>query len=105
MLGTVTAGTQQVPGANAGGTQYGTSAPTAVFKTDEQRQIAQVAMDVISEISRERQDGQPLVATTQALTQTSIQQQITQRVQERMLLKQGDLLVTAGPYASVALCQ
>ena len=49
-------------------------------------------MDVIAEISRERQDGQPLVASTQALTQASNQQQITQRVQERMLPKQGDLL-------------
>ena len=94
MLGTLTTGTQQVPGGNAGIAQYGTSAPTTVFKTDEQRQIAQVAMDVIAEISRERQDGQPLVASTQALTQASIQQQITQRVQERMLPKQGDLLAT-----------
>ncbi|NMG17402.1 DEAD/DEAH box helicase [Aromatoleum bremense] len=92
MLGTLTAGSQQVPGANAGGAQYGTAAPTTVFKTDEQRQIAQVAMDVIAEISRERQGGQPFVASTQALTQASIQQQITQRVQERMLPKQGDLL-------------
>lgn len=97
MLGTVTAGTQQVPGFNAGGTQYGTSAPTTVFTTDDQRQIAQVAMDVIAELSRERQDGQPIVASTQALSQTSIQEQITQRVQERMLPKQGDLLVTSGP--------
>jgi type III restriction enzyme len=100
MLGTLTAGTQQVPGGNTGSAQYGTSAPTTVFKTDEQRQIAQVAMDVIAEISREREpgpSGQPLVASTQALTQASIQQQITQRVQERMLPKQGDLLATAGP--------
>lgn len=109
ILGTVTAGTQQMPGANsgsmAGGTQYGTSAPTTVFKTDEQRQIAQVAMDVIAEISREREpgpSGQPLVASTQALTQASIQQQIAQRVQERMLPKQGDLLVTeALPVADI----
>jgi hypothetical protein len=104
MLGTLTAGTQQVPGANlgnaAGTTQYGTSAPTTVFKTDEHRQIAQVAMDVIAEISREREpgpSGQPLVASTQALTQASIQQQITQRVQERLLPKQGDMLATAEP--------
>ena len=96
MLGTLTAGTQQVPGGSAGCAQYGTSAPTTVFKTDEQRQIAQVAMDVIAEISRDRQDGQPLVASTQALTQARIQQQITQRVQERILPKQGDLLST-GP--------
>ena len=99
MLGTCTTGTQQMPNANfgnaAGGAQYGTSAPTTVFNTDEQRQIAQVAMDVIAEISREREpgpSGQPLVPSTQALTQASIQQQITQRVQQRMVPKQGDLL-------------
>ncbi|MBK7357571.1 hypothetical protein [Propionivibrio sp.] len=64
MLGTLTTGTQQVPGVDsgnaAGTTQYGTSAPTTVFKTDEQRQIAQIAMDVIAEISRERQMASPL---------------------------------------------
>ena len=52
-------------------------------------------MDVIAEISREREpgpSGQPLVPSTQALTQASIQQQITQRVQQRMVPKQGDLL-------------
>ena len=99
ILGTLTAGTKQVPGSSlgnaAGSTQYGSSAPATVLKTDEERQIAQVAMDVIAEISRERvsgTSGQPLVASTQALSQASIQQQITQRVQERMLPKQGDLL-------------
>jgi len=63
ILGTVTAGTQQASGANSGsatgGTPYGTSAPTTVFETDGQRRIAQVALDVIAEISRERQGGQP----------------------------------------------
>lgn len=99
ILGTLTAGTKQVPGTNLGNaavsTQYGSSAPATVLKTDEERQIAQVAMDVIAEISRERApgtSGQPLVASTHALSQASIQQQITQRVQERMLPKQGDLL-------------
>lgn len=99
ILGTLTAGTKQVPGTNSGNTagsaQYGSSAPATVLKTDEEKQIAQVAMDVIAEISRERAPGttgQPLVASTQALSQASIQQQITQRVQERMLSKQGDLL-------------
>ncbi len=99
ILGTMTAGTKQVPGTNLGSgassMQYGSSAPATVLKTDEERQIAQVAMDVIAEISRERApgtSGQPLVASTQALSQAGIQQQITQRVQERMLPKQGDLL-------------
>ena len=104
LLGTVTAGTQQVPGMNlgslAGSTQYGGALPTTVLKTGEERQIAQVAMDVIAEISRERnpgkngQWGQLLVASTQALTEVAIQQEITQRVQERMLPRQADLLAT-----------
>lgn len=112
LLGTLTAGTQQVPGTNLGGVagnpQYGVPLPTRVLKTDEERQIAQVAMDVIAEISRERkpgQDGQwsqPLVANTQALTQAAIQQELTQRVQERMLPKQGGLLATdALPVADI----
>lgn len=99
LLGTLAAGTKQVPGTSlgnaAGSTQYGSSTRATVLKTDEERQIAQVAMDVIAEISRERapgSSGQPIVASTQALSQASIQQQITQRVQERMLPKQGDLL-------------
>ena len=97
MLGTLAPGTQQVPGANAGSAQYGSSAPATVLKTDEERQIAQVAMDVIAEISREPQDGQPLIASTQALTQASVQEQITQRVQARLVPKQGDLLAATGP--------
>ena len=112
LLGTLTAGTQQVPGTNLGGVagnpQYGVPLPTKVLKTDEERQIAQVAMDVIAENSRERkpgQDGQwsqPLVASTQALTQAAIQQELTQRVQERMLPKQGGLLATdALPVADI----
>ena len=52
---------------------------------------------MIAEISRERQDGQPLIASTQALTQASVQLQITQRVQERLVPKQGDLLAATGP--------
>jgi type III restriction enzyme len=94
MLGTVAAGTQQVPGIQTGGTQYGTSAPAIVLVTGEERQIAQIAMDVIAEISREKLQGLPLVPTSAALTQADIQQQITQRVQERMVPKQGDLLAT-----------
>ncbi|MDZ7656152.1 MAG: DEAD/DEAH box helicase family protein [Sulfurimicrobium sp.] len=94
MLGTVTPGTAQMGVAGASGAQYGTSAPTIVMHTGEERQIAQIAMDVIAEISREKQQGQSLVPSSAALTQPSIQQQIVQRVQERMLPKQGDLLAT-----------
>ncbi|MDP2830073.1 MAG: DEAD/DEAH box helicase family protein [Sulfuricellaceae bacterium] len=94
MLGTVTPGTPQSAIAGATGTQYGASAPTSVLHTGEERQIAQIAMDVIAEISREKQQGQSLVPSSAALAQPSIQRQIVQRVQERMLPKQGDLLAT-----------
>jgi len=94
ILGTVTTGTPQVAGIANTNLQYGNSAPAMVMVTGEERQIAQVAMDVIAEISREKQQGQSLVPSSAALTQTAIQQQIAQRVQERMLPKQGDLLAT-----------
>jgi hypothetical protein len=54
MLGTLATGTTQIPGAAGDGAQYGTSAPRLVLHTGEERQIAQVAMDVIAEISREK---------------------------------------------------
>ena len=112
LLGTVTAGTPPVPGVNpggpAGGTQYGSFVLPAVLKTGDERQIAQVAMDVIAEISREREPGQngqwgqPLVASSRALTQAAIRQEITQRVQERLLPRQGDLLATGAlPVADI----
>jgi len=92
MLGTVTTGTPQIAGASATGAQYGNSAPVMVLASIEEQQIAQVAMDVIAEISKEKQQGQSLVPSSMSLTQADIQQQITQRVQERLIPKQGDLL-------------
>lgn len=92
VTGTVTAGTPQL-GAQHDSTQYGTAAPALVFRSEE-RQIAQVAMDVIAEMSREKLDGQSLVPSSASLSQEAIQQQIAKRVQERMLPKQGDLLAT-----------
>jgi type III restriction enzyme len=102
MLGTVTPGTPQSAIAGATGTQYGASAPTIVLHTGEERQIAQIAMDVIAEISREKLKGQSLVPSSAALTQPSIQQKIVQRVQERMLPRQGELLATeSSPVANI----
>jgi len=94
MLGTVTTGTSQLARDGTTSTQYGTSAPVIVLTTGEERQIAQIAMDVIAEISKEKQQGQSLVPSTAALAQKDIQQQITQRVQQRMIPKQGDLLAS-----------
>ena len=95
MTGTVTAGTSQLAmgAAQRDSTQYGTAGPTTVLSTSEERQIAQVAMDVIAEISREKYDGQSVVPSSASLMQESIQQQIAKRVQERMVPKQGELLV------------
>jgi type III restriction enzyme len=102
MLGTLAKGTTPIPGAAGDGAQYGTSAPRLVLHTGEERQIAQIAMDVIAEISREKRQGLSLVPSSAALTQTAIQQQIVQRVQERMLPRQGDLLATAAAASPVA---
>lgn len=96
VTGTVTAGTPQLAAGAAqhDSMQYGTAAPSLVLRTSEERQIAQVAMDVIAEISREKRDGQSVVPSSASLSQEAIQQQIARRVQERMVPKQGDLLAT-----------
>jgi type III restriction enzyme len=99
LTGTVTAGTppsvkkleqdESMP--------YGSAAPTQIVWTVEERQVAQVAMDVIAEISREKQQGHSVVPSSAALTQQAIQQQITMRVQERMVPQQGELLTHEKP--------
>jgi type III restriction enzyme len=96
VTGTVTAGTSQLAMGEAqrDSTQYGTAAPTLVLRTSEERHIAQVAMDVIAEISLEKQHGLSVVPSSASLSQEAIQQQIAKRVQERMVPKQGDLLAT-----------
>jgi type III restriction enzyme len=92
VTGTVAAGTPQLAmgAAQRDPTQYGTGAPALVLRTGEERQIAQVAMDVIAEISREKLNGQSVVTSSASLAQVDIQQQITKRVQDRMLPKQDD---------------
>ena len=96
VTGTVTAGTSQLAMGEAqrDSTQYGTASPTLVLHTSEERQIAQVAMDVIAEISLEKQHGLSIVPSSASLSQEAIQQQIAKRVQERMVPKQGNMLAT-----------
>jgi type III restriction enzyme len=94
MLGTLTTGTPPIAGGGEAGAQYGSSAPAIVLATGDERQIAQVAMDVIAEISREKHNGQSLVPSSAALTQAAVQQEIAQRVRARLIPKQGDLLAT-----------
>lgn len=96
VTGTVTAGTSQLAMGEAqrDSTQYGTASPTLVLHTSEERQIAQVAMDVIAEISLEKQHGLSIVPSSASLSQVAIQQQIAKRVQERMVPRQGNMLAT-----------
>lgn len=95
MTGTVTAGTSPlaVSAAQRDLLHYGAAAPALILWTNEERQIAQVAMDVIAEMSREKQHGLAIVPNSATLTQETIQQQISARVQERMVPAR-DLLVT-----------
>ncbi len=101
ILGTVATGTTRVPGIALQSAQYGIYAPTTTLLTCEEQKIAQYAIDVIAEISREKQQGQALVPSSGALTEVAIQKKIAQRVQERMLPNQGDLL-SAEPTAIIA---
>ncbi len=103
ITGTLTAGSQQSTfrALSTDSAQYGSAAPVAILRTQEERQIAQVAMDVIAEISREKQQGQSLVPSSASLRQEAIQRQISLRVQERMVPMQGDLLATESPVAEI----
>ena len=105
ILGTYTAGTPQMSGGGTVNTgnglpstsQYGESAPIVAMRTAAEQKIAQYTVDVIAEISREKNDGLSLVPNSAALNQPLIQQQIAQRVQERLLPKQVDFInVEAG---------
>ena len=100
LTGTLTAGTALAMTPYQGQTQgdvvqSGFTAP--VLWTGEAQQIAQAAMDVIAEISREKQHGQSVAPNSAVLAQVAIQQQITQRVQDRMVPKQGELLANDVP--------
>jgi type III restriction enzyme len=102
LTGTLTVGTSSAMTTYQGQTQsdevqYGFTAPAQALWTGEAQQIAQVAMDVIAEISREQQHGQSIVPNSATLTQAAIQQQITQRVQDRMVPQQGELLGNEAP--------
>ncbi len=102
MLGINSNGAVAIPAANASVT---ISAPTTTSNTDpfpdamstvlaaaEDRAIAYLAAGVVAEMSREKPQGQALVPSSAALTREDIQQQITARVQARMVSGQGNLL-------------
>lgn len=101
MLGTMTAGASQTTLNGAASQlppdrmQYGSDAPALVLQVQQEREIAQITMDVIAEISHEKLQGQPVVPSSASLMQESVQRVISQRVQERMLPRQIDMLNTA----------
>ena len=67
-------------------------APATVLYTGEQTKVAQVAMDVINELSRRGGNGQVVVPTSAALTRAEVQAQIVQRVEELVTPAQAELL-------------
>ena len=75
-------------------------APTTAIYTGEQTRVAQVAMDVINELSRDR----GLLPNSAALRNPDVQQEIVRRVEARMTPQQTELLPADGPaIASIAI--
>jgi type III restriction enzyme len=70
----------------------GTAKPQPIFNS-EQAVVAKVTMEVINELSRK----QGIVPTSAALIQADVQEQIVQRVKERVTPAQAELLPTTGP--------
>ena len=84
-----------VDGLNATG-----SALASVLYTGEQAKVAQVAMDVINDLSRLNRgvgDTQAAVPTSAALMQADVQAQIVRRVEALVVPTQAELLPTDGP--------
>ncbi|MGH6626336.1 MAG: DEAD/DEAH box helicase family protein [Burkholderiaceae bacterium] len=94
---------QQGPGTASQLTASGAYAPGAtpatVLYTGEQAKVAQVAMDVINDLSRvNRNDGEAtaVVATSAALIQADVQAQVVRRVEELVAPTQVELLPKLG---------
>ncbi len=77
--------------------QYGAGSPALILANKQEQEIARYTVEVIGEISREKDQGKSVVPNSAALTQSTIQQQIAARVQERIAVAnpavQGELLV------------
>jgi type III restriction enzyme len=96
--------TSATPGATTG--QQTAGHITTVLHSGEDRQIAKAAMEVIAEVGRLRhaigttssgESGQLIAPTSASLSSTSVQEHITQLVQQRLLIspsmQQGSLAV------------
>ena len=81
------------PGAAATVAYAGGGLPATVLYTGAQTAVAQVAMDVINELSRERD----LVPNSAALRRPEVQREIVRRVEERIAPAQAELLPADGP--------
>ena len=67
--------------------------PATVLYTGEQTNVAQIALDVINEMSRK----QSVAPTSASLAQATVQAEIVRRVQELVTPAQSELLPTDGP--------
>lgn len=67
--------------------------PATVIYSGEQTKVAQIALDVINEMSR----TQSVAPTSASLSQTTVQAEIVRRVQELVTPAQVELLPTEGP--------
>ena len=71
--------------------------PATVVYTGGQSKVAQLAMDVINEMSRTVGGVESVVPTSASLTKADVQAEIVRRVEERMGPTQVELLLSAGP--------
>ena len=86
----VASGSSSLPTPN---TYQGGVLPATVPYTGEQAKVAQIALDVISEMSRK----QSVVPTSASLAHETVQAEIVRRVQELVTPAQSELLPTEGP--------
>jgi type III restriction enzyme len=94
-IGTAPTASLAAASALADGTYPAGTAPAKALYTGEQAKVAQVAMDVINDLSRSNTgaaDMKALVPTSAALTQPDVQAQVVRRVEELVAPAQADLL-------------
>jgi type III restriction enzyme len=101
--GTVSAGGVTVP-LSPVSTSSGAAAAQPIFSS-EQAVVAKVTMDVINELSRKQGPNQTIIPTSASLNQADVQQQIVQRVKERVTPAQAELLPSSGPSIEEIVCK
>ncbi len=86
-------------GGAPGHDRYPVNVRTTVLYTGEQTKVAQVALDVINELSRTRAD----LPTSSSLSQEIVQAEIVRIVQDRITPAQADLLPSEGQSSAATI--